>query len=126
MSKGQIMPMSPSISSVLLPNGETLFYGREWMEIPDGGPSVRSCAFVLPELQTISATEAGVKCTPFVQVSIDSVSPVGGTGVLGIYGVQTAALDPGWCEIVIEAQTIGGNEVEGDYWCNITVIGTPA
>jgi hypothetical protein len=103
------------MKSATLPNGDVLFYERMLMFIPQGGSSVRQCVFFLPTL---------LQQDPVVQITIDPVDAIGGTQVMGIYGI-TVVPNGTQTEIKISIQTPTGQAVSGRYFCNLTVIGTP-
>ena len=113
--------MEPSISSTTLSNGDTMFYARQLMVIPQGGASCRQAEIFLPLMMIQSTDTPAGFCTPTIVATIDSLGEGGGT-VMGIYSLVVQPLD-GKTQIAVSAQTIGGNEVDYDYFCNFTVIG---
>jgi len=103
------------LKSATLANGDVLFYERMPMVVPAGGPSVRQSTFWLP---------VPLLPDPVVQVTIDPKDAIGGTQVMGIYGIVVGTKDNP-TEVVISIQTATGHEVSGRYFCNLIVIGTP-
>ena len=65
-------------------------------------------------------TPAGF-CAPTIVATIDSQGE-GGATVIGIYSLVVQPLE-NTTQIALSAQTIGGIEVDYDYFCNFTVIG---
>jgi hypothetical protein len=103
------------MKSAPLGNGDVLYYDRMLMPIPQGGPSVRQCTFWITTL---------LEPDPVVQVTIDPADAIGGTQVMGIYGIVVVP-NGNQTEVVISIQTPTRQEVSGRYFCNLTVIGTP-
>jgi hypothetical protein len=119
------MPISESISSTPLANGDTLYYGRQKMIIPTGGASVRQCSFFIPSVAIASPDDPGAKCSPVVVATVDNEGIGAGT-IMGVYSVVVVQVDAITTEIAISAQKLaGGGPLGGDYFCNVTVIGTP-
>jgi hypothetical protein len=116
------MRISEGISSALLSNGDTMFYARQLMVIPEGGKSCREAGLILPPMIIQSTDTPAGFCTPTIVATIDSLGEGGGT-VIGIYSLVVQPLE-GTTQIALAAQTIDGAEVDYDYFCNFTVIGT--
>jgi hypothetical protein len=100
-----------------------MYYGRQLMDIPQGGASVRQCAFFVPALQIASDATNGAQ-TPTVTATIDNQGVGAGT-IMGIYSLVVVQ-NGVYTEIAVSAQNLaGGAPLPGDYFCNVIVIGTP-
>jgi hypothetical protein len=107
-----------------LPNGDVLYYGRARMIV--NGESTRIAFFRTPGLKITPYEEDGVPSTPVIMASIDGIQ-IGSTQSMVVYGVSIQAEDP--CTYFdINAQTAEGVPVSDEalYWCNVTIVGTPA
>jgi len=118
------MPISNCISSVTLSNGDVLIYGRQKMIVPSGGSAGRQCSFFIPQVIIATPDEPGAKCSPTVLATVDNKGNVGADTIMTIYGVDLAPSDD-TLEIKVSAANLEGSDLDGDYFCNITVIGTP-
>jgi hypothetical protein len=116
----------PDLLSTNLDNGQVLYFGRQLMTVPAGGLSVRQCSFNLPHLEHSNAA-AGLLSSPVVVATVDNQGIGAGT-IMAIYSIVWAAnYIPGFDELAISAQNInGGIALNGDYHCNVTVIGKSA
>jgi hypothetical protein len=99
-----------------------MFYARQLMVIPEGGASCREAELLLPPMIIQSTDTPAGFCTPAIVATIDSLGE-GGATVMGIYSLVVQPLE-GKTQIALAAQTIGGIEVDYNYFCNFTVIGT--
>jgi hypothetical protein len=118
------MPISNCISSVPLSNGDVLSYGRQKMIVPSGGNIARQCSFFISPVIVASPDEPGAKCSPTVLATVDN-SGVGAGTIMTIYGVDFAPSENA-LEIKVSAVSLEDVPLDGDYFCNITVIGTPS
>jgi hypothetical protein len=120
--------ISPCIKSTTLPNGDLLSYGRQKMN-PGLGPYAPRSTFYIPQVKAGTSTgkDNGTAVTwsvPTVQITIDmseigpamsllsiryTLQNTGGVTQIDIYGAES----PGDAGFII------------DFWCAISVIGTP-
>ena len=107
-----------------LPNGDVLYYGRARMIVI--GASTRIAFFRTPGLKITPYEEDGIPSTPVIMASIDGIQ-IGSTQSMVVYGVSIQAEGP-YTYFDINAQTAEGVPVSDEalYWCNVTIIGTPA
>jgi hypothetical protein len=110
-----------SISSTTLDNGDTMFYVRQLMVIPETGKAGREAGFFLPLMKIESTDTPAGYCTPTIVASVDSMGEGIGT-VMFIYSLVVQPLD-GRTQIALSAATLDANEVDYDYFCNFTIIG---
>jgi hypothetical protein len=107
-----------------LPNGDVFYYGRARMIV--NGESTRIAFFRTPGLKITPYEEDGVPSTPVIMASIDGIQ-IGSTQSMVVYGVSIQAEGP-YTYFDINAQTAEGVPVSDEalYWCNVTIVGTPA
>jgi hypothetical protein len=103
------------MKSVNLANRDIFFYDRMLMQSPQGGALVRQCVFMLPAL---------LQPGPVLQVTIERQGGVGWGTYFGVYDIDVVQNGP-QTEIKITAQSSTALPVQGDYYCNLNVIGTP-
>jgi hypothetical protein len=95
------------------------------MIIPTGGAVVRQCSFFIPSVAIASPDAPGAKCTPVVLATIDNQGIGAGT-IMGIYSVVVVQVDADKTEVAISAVHLTSDTpLDGDYFCNVTIIGTP-
>ena len=107
-----------------LPNGDVLYYGRTRMIVI--GASTRIAFFRTPSLKITPYEDDGVPSTPVIMASIDGIQ-IGSTQSMVVYGVCIES-EGAYTYFDINAQTSEGVPVSEEplYWCNVTIIGTPA
>lgn len=120
------MPISECISSVPLSNGDVLNYGRQKMIVPTGGNTNRQCSFFITPVIITNPDEPGAKCSPTVLATIDKGGVDVGSGTtMAVYGVDCTPSEDS-VEIKVTAVSLDGTPLDGDFFCNVTVIGTPS
>jgi hypothetical protein len=119
------MPISECISSSPLGNGDTLYYGRQKMIIPAGGGVVRQCSFFIPSVAVASPDSPGAKCTPVIVATVDNHPGVGAGTIMGIFDITVAQVDDTTEVKITAVHVTDSTPLDGDYFCNVTIIGTP-
>jgi hypothetical protein len=118
------MDFSACITVVQLSNDVVLIYGRQKMLIPTT-TAQRQCSFFIPMLEVASPDDAGAKCSPTILATIDNQNNVDTTTIMVVYGVDLSVVSQSVLEIKISAANPEAINLDGDYFCNISVMGTP-
>ncbi len=118
------MPTSPCLATVPLPNGDTMYYGRQKMAIPDGGDCVRQCTFFIAPQITIQVADAPNPSKPVIIATLDDNGTVDGPRFT-IFDIISVQVDD-MTEIKVTAGLLPGLiPIPDDFYCNLIVFGTP-
>ncbi len=116
----------PSIfASTTLDNGDIMYYGRCLMSIYPGSNHVRSAEFRVPVLEGIQPTPAEGQPAPVVNATVYTLDHNVGT-MFAISNINHNILGAESQIVVTANNTDLGQQVDNDFYCSITIIGTPS
>lgn len=113
-----------NVSVTPLGNGDLLCYGRHKMQ-PTTTDALRHAVFLTPPISVVASNDPSQPGSPVVLLSIDSSDQGTSLGPTSLKFTPGAVGSTSYLQIDIDATTPGHVETTADFWCNITVIGTP-
>jgi hypothetical protein len=116
----------PSIfASTTLDNGDVMYYGRCLMSIYPGSEHVRGAEFRVPALKGTNPTPADGQSAPVVNATVYTLDKNVGT-MFAISNINHNILGAE-SQIVVSANNTNlGQPSHMDFYCSITIIGTPS